>query len=148
MLIQKTFHLHLVREAAQAGLQNLAGYRQQLVGVETAARTPEGGAHFVFRLPWGFRADVELAPLPGEHSAQTLFRSIRGNIEVLGVLEYFQVRPGLTEIVLTLDYTIAPRCSRWIDRLAHGLDRFLNRELECLERAFSQPARNVGTRSH
>ncbi|MEI8233792.1 MAG: hypothetical protein WCH57_03805 [Verrucomicrobiota bacterium] len=147
MLIQKTFHLHLVREAAKARLQNLAGYRQQLDGVETAARTPEGGAHFVFRLPWGFRADVELVPLPGEHPSQTLFRSRRGNIEVLGVLEYFQIRPGLTEIVLTLDYKVRPLCARWIDRLAHGLDRFLNRELECLERAFSQPARNAGSRA-
>ncbi|MDD5349600.1 MAG: hypothetical protein PHQ12_05265 [Chthoniobacteraceae bacterium] len=141
MLIQKTFHLHLMPEAARARLQNLAGYRHELVHVETAACTPEGSAHFVFRLPWGFRADVELVRLPSEHPAQTLFRSRRGNIEVLGVLEYFQIRPSLTEIVLTLDYTIGPVCARWIDQMAHGLDRFLNRELECLERAFAQPPR-------
>jgi len=139
VLIQKTFHLHLVREVAQARLQNLEGYRRQLAHVKTADSTPEGGAHFVARLPWGFRADVELAPLPAEHPAQTLFHSTRGNVEVLGVLEYFEVRPDLTEIVLTLDYTICPWCSRWIDRLAHGIDRFLNRELACLERAFAPP---------
>ena len=147
VLIQKTFHLHLLLEEAQARLQNLEGYRRQLAGVETADSTPEGGVHLVARLPWGFRADVELTPLPSEHPAQVLFRSTRGNVDVLGVLEYFQVRPGLTEIVLTLDYTIGPWCSRWIDRLAHGLDRFLNRELACLERALATPARDIGTRS-
>lgn len=147
MLIQKTFHLHLVREEAQARLLNLAEYCSELAGVETAARTPDGAAHFIFRLPWGFRADVELVALPGDFPGQTLFRSRRGNIDVLGVLEYFQIRPTLTEVVLTLDYTIGPLCARWIDRAAHGLDRFLNRELAALERALEQPPHNAGSRS-
>lgn len=139
MLIQKTFHLPTLREAAQARLANLPDYRQQLVQVDLAALTPEGRAHFVFRLPWGFRAEVELVEVPGGNPAQTLFRSVGGNMEVLGVLEYFQIRPGLTEIVLTLDYNINSWFHRLMDQWGHGFDRFLNRQLECLEAALDGP---------
>ena len=143
MLIQKTFHLHLLREAARARLANLAEYRRQLAHVETAVIGPEGRAHFVFRLPWGFHADVELVQVPGPNTAQTLFRSSGGNIEVLGVLEYFEIRPGLTEVVLTLDYTIVPRLFRTVDRLGHTIDHFLNRELMLLEAYFTRPAGEI-----
>ena len=105
--------------------------------------TPEGKAHFVFRLPWGFRAEVELVRMPGETPGQTLFRSGRGNIEVLGALEYFAIRPNLTEVVLTLDYTIIPLVCRFIDSLNHSIDRFLNRQLERLERHFEQPLEGI-----
>lgn len=137
MLIQKTFHLHMLQEAAKAQLGNLPGYRRQFAGVELAVLTPEGGAHFVFELPWGFRADIELVRLPCENPAQTLFRSMGGNVEVIGVLEFFQIRPNLTEIVLTLDYTIGSPVFRMIDRFGHGVDRFLNRQLERLETHFA-----------
>lgn len=140
MIIQKTFHLPALREAAQARLANLTDYRPQLARVDLAVLTPEGRAHFVFRLPGcGFRADVELVKIPGGTPGQILFRSNGGNIEVLGVLEYFQIRPGLTEIVLTVDYTIRPWVFRVIDRLAHGMDHFLNLQLERLEAALAHP---------
>lgn len=140
MLIQKTFHLHMLKEAAKARLENLAEYRRQLANVETAVLMADGGAHFVFRAPWGFRADVELIEVPGVNPAQTLFRSRRGNVEVLGVLEYFQIRPNLTEVVLTLDYTIMSPLFRLLDHAGSNIDRFLNLQLERLENFFTQPA--------
>ena len=143
MLIQKTFHLHAPTEVAKARLQDLAGYRRHFENVELAVVTPEGKAHFVFRLPWGFHGDVELTQLLGENPAQTLFRSTRGNMTVLGVLEYFQIRPSLTEIVLTLDYTINSPLFRLIDRFGGSMDAFLNRQLECLEIHFTKPLDGV-----
>jgi len=139
MLIQKTFHLHCAQEAARARLANPAGYRWRFAGVETAEVTPEGKAHLAFRLPWGFRVEVTLVQLPGENPAQTPFRSIRGNVQALGVLEYFPIRPGLTEVVLTLDYTVLPPVCRFIDAMGHSIDRFLNRQLAHLETHFAQP---------
>ena len=138
MLIQKTFHLHFTQEVAQARLANPADYRWRLVGVEKAEVTPEGKAHFAFRLPWGFRVEVELVQLPAENPAQTLFRSSRGNVAVLGMLEYFPIRPGLTEVVLTLEYTILSSFCRLIDSLSHSIDHFLNRQLERVELHFNQ----------
>jgi len=142
MLLQKTFHLPALREAAQARLADVRGYHQQLVNMEVAVGPEEGRAHFVARLPGGFHADVELVRVSGGNAAQTLFRSSRGNIEILGVLEYFQIRPGLTEVVLTLDYTIEPWFFRWLDCVAHCMDRFLNHQLERVESAFCGPGRS------
>jgi len=140
MLIQKTFHLHMLQDSAKTRLANLSDYRRHFSGVELATLTPEGAAHFVCRLPWGFRAEVELVQVACENPAQTLFRSRRGNVEVLGVLEYFQIQPNLTEVVLTLDYTIASPLFRLIDTLGNHVDRFVNRQLEGLEAHFSHPA--------
>ncbi|MEI6562340.1 MAG: hypothetical protein WCO68_09710 [Verrucomicrobiota bacterium] len=143
MVIQKTFHLHFVQEVAKARLANPASYRWRFVDVERAEVTPEGKGHFAFRLPWGFRVEVELVQLPGENPAQTLFRSTQGNVQVMGILEYFPIRPGLTEVVLTLDYTILSPFCRCIDALLHSIDRFLNRQLERLEVHFAQPLEGI-----
>ncbi|XHR28985.1 MAG: hypothetical protein ACFUZC_00160 [Chthoniobacteraceae bacterium] len=137
MLLQKTFHLPASREAAQARLADLPGYRRELAKFDLAVVSPEGRAHFVARLPGGFRADVELEKVPGGNGAQTLFRSSGGNVEILGVLEFFSIRPGLTEVVITLDYLIGPFFFRCVDRFGHCMDRFLNRELERVEAALS-----------
>ena len=139
MLIQKIFHLHCGQEAAKARLANPAAYRWRFTGVETLETTPEGKAHLVFRLPRGCLVDVELAPLPEAGPAQTLFRSSRGNVKVLGALEYFPLRPGLTEVVLTLDYIFASPFYRLIDSLSRSIDHFLNRQLAHLEAHFAQP---------
>lgn len=148
MLVQKTFHLHALKEVAKAHLVNLSSYRRQFADVELAVVTPEGNTHFIFRLPWGFRGDVELVPMPNENPSQTLFRSSRGNIEVLGVLEYFQIRPGLTEVVLTLDYTIRPFLFRIVDRFNNTVDRFLNQQLMLLEAHFDRPLEGIRADTH
>ena len=149
MLVQKTFHLPALRETAQAKLADLRGYCQRLANLEVADAPGDGRAHFAARLPGGFRADVDLVRVDGGNSAQTLFKSSRGNIEVIGIIEYFQIRPGLTEVVLTLDYTIQPWFFRWLDCVAHSVDRFLNRQLERVEATFPGPghSRRPGIKS-
>lgn len=136
MLVQKTFHLPALRETAQARLADLRGYCHWLANLELAEAPGDGSAHFAARLPGGFRADVELVRVDGGNSAQTLFKSSRGNVEIIGIIEYFQIRPGLTEVVLTLDYTIQPWFFRWLDCVTHSVDRFLNHQLERVEAAF------------
>ena len=143
MVIQKTFHLHFVQEVAKARLANPASYRWRFADVERVEVTPDGKGHFAFRLPWGFRVEVELVRLPGENPAQTLFRSTQGNVQVLGVLEYFSIRPSLTEVVLTLDYTILSPFCRFIDAMFHSIDLFLNRQLVHLESHFATPLEGI-----
>lgn len=138
MLIQKTFHLQMAKETAKEKLSNLRSYHHQLVGVEKAVVTADGMAHFQFHLPCGFRGRVDLAEISGANPAQTLFQSRGGNLEVFGVLEYFEIKPNLTEVVLTLDYTIDSLFFRAIDYLAHSVDRFLNRQLECVEAYYTR----------
>lgn len=88
----------------------------------------------------GYRACVELALVEGEIETQTLFRSANGNIVVIGMLEYFESAPHVTEVVLTIDYLIRSPWHRWIDRMTRGVDALLNRNLTALEAYFSRPS--------
>ena len=143
MLIQKTFHLQMARDLAKTRLADFAAYYRLLNGVRQAAMMPEGTAHLQFRLPCGFLADLDVSEIPGKNPAQTLFRSSGGNMEVAGVLEYFQIKPQLTEVVLTIDYTIASPVFHVIDCVFNTFDRFLNRQLRQVEEYFNQPVSGV-----
>ena len=144
MLIQKTFHLPMARASAKANLTGLGAFRSHLVDVDLAAVTSDGLVHFEFQLPCGLQGSVYLAEIDGNNPFQSFFRSRGGNVEVLGLLEYFEIKPDLTEIVLTLEYTILPPVYRMIDYFIHGTDRFLNRQLEQVEAYFSrEPIRGI-----
>ena len=145
MLIQKTFHLGMKAEIAREKLLNLREYRNELVGVEQAAVDDEGVAHFEFHLPYGIRGKVELVRAPGEtdNPAQTLFRSRDGNLETLGVLEFFEIKPDLTEVVLTLDYSFTSPLFRLIDYFSHAMEHFIDRQLERVEAHFARPIAGV-----
>ena len=88
-----------------------------------------------------------MAEVEGDNPAQTLFRSHRGNLEVVGVLEYFEVKPNLTEVVLTLEYRIHSPIFRILDYIGKGTDRFLNRQLEQIEAYFSYSTGSPGIRA-
>ena len=143
MLIQKTFHLQMARDMAKARLSDFVAYRRLINGVREAALNPAGVAHFQCRLPCGLLADVNLVEIPGQNPTQTLFRSQTGNMEIAGVLEYFQIKPNLTEVVLTLDYSIASSLFQFIDFLFNSVDRFLNRQLKQIEEYLNQPVAGV-----
>ena len=138
MLIQKTFHLQMDRDSAKERLSNMSEYHRFFIGVDEALFHSAGAARFRFRLPCGFRAEVELAEIPGKNPAQTLFRSRSGNLTVAGVLEYFQIKPALTEVVLTVDYTIGSPLFNALDYLFNTMDRFLNRQLQSVEAHLNQ----------
>ena len=146
MLIQKTFHMHMARGIAQSKLSDLAGYRRHLIDVITATTT-DGIAHFEFQLPCGYRGELDITEVEGDNPAQTLFRSQGGNLEVAGVLEYFEVKPNLTEVVLTLDYRICSPIFRLLDYLGKGADQFLNRQLEQVEAYFTVSTSAPGIRA-
>ncbi len=136
MLIQKTFHLRMRQDVAKACLADFDTYSRKFVGVDRAALTANSGVHLKFRLPCGYRVEVALGKVPGVNPAQTLFRSFAGNVEALGVLEYFQIKPSLTEIVLTLDYTIASPIFSLLDYMSNSVDKFVNRQLAQIEAYF------------
>jgi len=143
MLIQKTFHLGMTKEAARAKLLNLREYRNELHEVERA-EVEDGAAYFDFRIPGGFPVRAQLTEVPGENPAQTLFRSYSGgNVEVLGVLEFFEIKPDLTEVVLTIDYSFLSPFLRLVDYFTSGVERFIDRQLERVENHFAKPVAGV-----
>jgi len=144
MLIQKTFHVAMALEAARAQLARFQEYRGALVDLQLEPPETEHGIRFAFRLPGGFKGEVELEEIPGSNRSQTLFKSRRGNLELVGIAEFFPVRAHRTEVVLTLEYTLCPWFYRVADALFHQVDQFLNRQLAGLETHFAFPLRVNG----
>ncbi len=138
MLIQKTLYLALGAEAAQARLSRFADYRGALADICKLARTGDGGLAVAFRLPCGWEAEVELEPVSAPTRGQALFRSRGGDVDVVGIAEFFPVRVDFTEVVLTLEYTFSPWGYRVVDTLFPQVEGFLNRQLAGVERHFSR----------
>ncbi len=143
MLIQKTFHLAMHKDVAREKLLNLREYRNDLSEVEEAIVDEEGEARFEFHLPYGLRGKIVLVRVEGDNPAQTLFRSHGGNMEILGVLEFFEIKPNLTEVVLTLDYSFASPFFRLVDYFSHAMEHFIDRQLERVEAHFARPILGV-----
>ena len=148
MLIQKTFHLGMRGEIAREKLLNLREYRNELVDVEQATVDAEGVAHFVFHLPYKIHGKVALVRAPGDNPGQLLFRSREGNMDVLGVLECFEIKPDLTEIVLTLDYSFTSPVARLVDYFSHTMERFIDEQLGRIEAHFARPITGIRADSH
>lgn len=122
-------------------LLTIASYRRQFDRVTKAVVTADGIAQFRFEPGLGYPLAVDLAEVPGGDENTTLFRSTGGNLEVAGMIEFFQVRENLTEVVLTIDYQLKAPLARVVDALGHVLDRFLNEQLHRMQAHFE----GVGT---
>lgn len=130
MLTQKTFHLPMPWRVARARLANFRDYCRECEPLEEAVvRLP-------FRLPFNFHGYLDLVPVAGRNPTQLLFRSEGGPIRLIGLMEYFEVGPNLTEIVLTIDYVIASPFRRCLDYFTGGVEYFLNGQLALIEAHF------------
>jgi carbon monoxide dehydrogenase subunit G len=141
MIIEKTFHLNESIQAAKTRLSNIGSFRRHLAGMKKAYVTADGVGHFEFETGAGFRGHVDVAEVASDNPDQTLFKSYDGNIDLVGVVEYFAIRPNLTEVTLTIDYKIKSPMFRVIDLLTGTMDRFLNRQLRNMQRYFLSRAR-------
>jgi hypothetical protein len=134
MLIQKIFHVHQGLEETKARLAHVQNYRQYLEGVRKAVITEDGVAQFDCVLPdGGFRAHMVLVELPTQDENQVLFRSTAGNVEVSGLLEFFPIKDNLTEVQLTLDYSLRSPFASIFNAFTAPLERFMNRQLRRLQ---------------
>ncbi len=136
MLIQKIFHVHKPLSETRYRLYNIASYRRQLEGVEKAMITADGIAHFQIEPSFGYDVVADLIELPNSTQERLLFGSISGNIDVAGVVEFYEVRENLTEIVLTIDYQLKNALARVVDSLTGSIDHFLNEQLVRLQTHF------------
>jgi len=136
MLIQKVFHVHHNLDETKSRLANLHGYRRELEGFRKAVVTSDGVGHFEFTTGNAFSAQVEMTELPCADSNQVLFRSNGGNMEVAGLIEFVPVREQLTEIQLTIEYAIKAPMHSMLDAVTGSVDRFVNRQLRCIQGHF------------
>lgn len=129
MFIQKVLHIHRSLDETRAQLSNLASFRRQLPGVEKAVITEDGVAQFDCVLPRGLRVHCVLVELPTNDPNQLLFQSTTGNVELSGLIEFTPVRENLTEVQITMEYTLESPMAAVCDRLFRCVEQFFHRQL-------------------
>jgi hypothetical protein len=122
MLLQKTFHMSQSLEECKNRLASIHSYRRQFAMVTKATVT----------------------------SSKTLdfgFESGGGNIDLMGLIEFEEVRPDCTEITLAVHYEIKSKSYAWLDRRFGFVDTFLTSELRSLRSHFEGIAAPVKERA-
>jgi len=87
---------------------------------------------FSFRGPLGFEAHTVLLSVDSDPPDQYAFESAGGNIELMGIVDFTEIRPNCTEITLAVHYEIRNKLFAWLDRRLH----FVTAELRSIRAHF------------
>jgi len=136
MIIQKVLHANLTLTETREKLLNLWAYRRFLEGVEAACIRDDGHSNWNISLSNGLSVMCELEHSEGDQPNQILFRSLDGNVDLAGVIELTEIRRGLTQIDLLLEYDFQSPIARVVDRMTDGLNRSLDRNLSGIRNFF------------
>ena len=104
MLLEKTFHMSQPLDESKARLTSIQSYKRQFLMVTKAMVTSSKTVDFSFRGPLGFEARTTLLAVDSESADQFTFESAGGNIQVIGLVDFTQIRPNCTEITLAIHY--------------------------------------------
>ncbi len=136
MLLQKTLHMsHSVPEC-KARLASIQSYRRRFLMVTKATVTSSKTVDFSFRGPFGFQGRTVLLAVDSESPDEFAFESVGGNIDVMGLVDFTEIRPNCTEITLAVHYDIKNRFFAWLDRRLHFVDVFVTSELRSIRSHF------------
>ena len=136
MLLQKTFHMSQSLEECKSRLASIHSYRRQLGTVTKATVTSSKTLDFGFRGPLGFEAQAMLAIIESDSPGQVAFESWGGNIDLMGLIDFEELRPDCTEINFAVHYEIKNKRYAWLDRRFGFVDAFLTSELRSLRSHF------------
>ena len=136
MLLQKTLHMSQSLAECKSRLSSIQSYRRQFLMVTKATVTSSKTVDFSFRGPLGFHARTVLLAVDSDSSDEYAFESVGGNIDLMGLVDFSQIRPHCTEVTLAVHYEIKNKLFAWIDRRLHFVDAFLNSELRSIRAHF------------
>ena len=136
MLLQKTLHMSQPLAECKARLASIQSYRRQFVMVTKATVTSSKTVDFSFRGPIGFEARTVLLAVDSGSVDELAFESVGGNIDLMGLVDFSEVRPNCTEITLAVHYEIKNKLFAWLDRRLHFVDAFVNAELRSIRAHF------------
>jgi hypothetical protein len=125
MLLQKTLHMNQSLDECEKRLASIQSYRRQFVMVTKATVTSSKTVDLSFRGPLGFEARTVLLSVESEQPNQMAFESTGGNLDVVGLVEFTEVRPNWTEVTLALHYEIQNKLFAWLDRRFLFVDTFV-----------------------
>jgi uncharacterized membrane protein len=136
MLLEKTFHMCQSLAESKARLTSIQSYKRQFVMVTKATVTSSKTVDFSFRGPLGFEAHTVLLGVDSDSIDQVAFESVGGNLDVVGLVDFTEIRPNCTEITLAIHYRIKNRLFAWLDRRFGFVDAFINAELRSIRAHF------------
>jgi len=136
MLLQKTLHMSQSLAECKARLSSVQSYRRQFLMVTKATVTSSKTVDFSFRGPLGFQARTVLLTVDSESPDEYAFESVGGNLDLMGLVDFTEIRPQCTEVTLAVHYEIKNKLFAWVDRRLHFVDAFLNSELRSIRAHF------------
>ena len=136
MLLEKTLHMSQSLAECKARLASIQSYRRQFLMVTKATVTSSKTVDFSFRGPLGFHARTVLLAVDSESPDEYAFESVGGNIELMGLVNFSEIRCNCTEITLAVHYEIKSKLFAWLDRRLHFVDAFVNSELRSIRAHF------------
>ena len=146
MLLQKTLHMNQSLAECKNRLASIQNYRRQFLMVTNATVTSSKTVDFSFRGPFGFKAQTVLMATESDGPDQTAFESVGGNIDIMGLMDFAEVRPNCTEVTLAVHYDIKSKLFAWLDHRFHFVDSFMNSELRSIRAHFEGIAAPVAER--
>jgi len=136
MLLEKTLHMSQPVAECKARLASIQSYRRQFLMVTRATVTSSKTVDFSFRGPFGFEAHTVLLSVDGDSPNQYAFESVGGNISLMGIADFAEIRPHCTEVTLAVHYEIKNKLFAWLDRRLRFVDSFVNAELRSIRAHF------------
>ena len=132
MLLQKTLHMSLPVVECNAHLASIQSYRRQFLMAARATVTSSKTVDFSFRGPLGFEVHTVLLSVESDSPDQYAFESVGGNINLMGIVDFAEIRPNCTEVTLAVHYEIRNKLFAWLDRRLGFVDTFLTAELRSI----------------
>lgn len=111
--------------------------------VTKATVTSSKTVDFSFRGPLGFEARTVLLAADSDNADQAAFESSGGNIELMGIVDFTEIRPSCTEVTLAVHYEIKNKLFAWLDRHFRFVDKFVTSELRSIRAHFEGVAAPV-----
>ena len=147
MLLEKNLHMNESVADCKQRLASIQSYRRKFLIATQATVTSSKTVKFSFRGPLGFRAYTVLLAVDSESPDQYAFESVGGNIELMGLIDFAEIRETCTEITLALHYEIKNKFFAWLDRRLHFVDALVTNELRRVRAHFEQLGK-VSHREH
>jgi hypothetical protein len=136
MLLEKTLHMSQPLAECQARLPSIQSYQRQFLMVTRATVTSSKTVDFSFRGPFGFQAHTVLLSVESDSPDQYAFESVGGNIDLMGIVDFAEIRPNCTEVTLAVHYEIKNQLFAWLDRRLRFVDTFVTAELRSIRAHF------------
>jgi len=141
MLLEKTLHMNESVADCRERLASIQSYRRKFLIATQATVTSSKTVNFSFRGPLGFRGYTVLLAVDSESPDEYAFESVGGNIELMGLIDFAEIRASCTEITLALHYEIKNKFFAWLDRRLHFVDALVTGELRRIRAHFDQVAK-------